>query len=72
MGRLSEEQTVVDGFVAEGYENVREYFDALTAKGHFSRGQLCVYSKGQVVVDLCGKFISQTGYDRDSLQLLFR
>ena len=64
---------VVDGNVAEGFESVKDMFESIFSKGHLTKGQLCVYVKGEMVIDLCGKSGAHNkDYNQDSLQLLFR
>jgi len=58
------------GFVAPGFEAVKAAFEANFAKGFERSAQICVYFKGQKVVDLAGS-IADPEYDEDSLQLVF-
>ena len=66
------EGKVVEGTVADGYEPVKAAFDTLIQKGVIGRGQLCVYVKGKVVIDLCGKSRQDEDYNHNSIQILFR
>ena len=60
------------GETANGYESVAEKLDAMMGKGLMTRAQLCVYVDGEVVIDICGRCLEASSYDRDSLQILFR
>ena len=45
----------VMGRVASGFERVRGAFDDNFANGLEVASQLCIYRKGECIVDLCGK-----------------
>ena len=74
----STDDFIVDGQVAKGFEGVREAFIANFSKGLERNAQLCVYQKGERVVDLWGEnrepemsTAPATGYDGDTLQSVY-
>ena len=66
--------TPIDGFVAPGWEPVREAFAAnFSERGDLGAG-VAVYRRGRLVVDLVGGHRDRDRsepYDRDTLQLIF-
>jgi len=61
----------VSGYVSEGFEPVRHEFEKNFTKGLEENAQLCVYYKGQIVVDLYGVVDDTNGYDADSTTTVF-
>jgi len=62
---------VVSGTVAPGYEGTRKIFEDNFQEGIEEHSQLCVYVKGERVVDLWGTIDKNSGYDGDSLTNCF-
>jgi len=64
---------IVKGHVAPGYERVREIYQQDFARGSDASSQLCVYVKGDKVVDLWGSHgpKGDPNYGPDSLQIIF-
>jgi CubicO group peptidase (beta-lactamase class C family) len=67
-------ETPIDGFVASGWEPVREAFEAnFSQRGDLGAG-VAVYHRGELVADLVGGYRDRDrtqAYDRDTLQLIF-
>jgi CubicO group peptidase (beta-lactamase class C family) len=65
----------VHGYVAQGWENVRSIFEKNLIDGLDIGASLCIYYRGQCVVDLCGGWkdgeIKKEPYTPDTLQLVF-
>lgn len=61
----------IDGFVKEGFEHVREAFEANFANRLELGAQLTIYIKGELVVDLVGAAPEVAGYGPDTLQCVF-
>ncbi|XP_071747483.1 esterase/beta-lactamase LipL [Lepeophtheirus salmonis] len=61
----------IGGHVLPGYEAVYEAFESNFLKSRESKSQLCVYVKGEKVVDLWGSIDGDTTYNGDSLQPVF-
>ena len=70
MGQSSSKSSVVEGFVAPGYENVRTMFERNFSRGAEESSQLCVYVGEEVVVDLWGS-TSHSNYTGDTLTNVF-
>ena len=68
MGQSSSKSSVVEGFVAPGYENVREMFERNFRRGADESSQLCVYVGDEVVVDL---WTTRDGFTAESLLNIF-
>ena len=60
----------VHGFVAPGFERVRDAFLANVREGHERGAQFVVYHRGRKVVDLYGGTLGDR-YNGDSLQVIF-
>jgi len=67
---FSPQEVTVHGSVAEGLEPVKELFQEQFNKGEELSAQVCVYLKGQKVVDLAGSSVDPA-YDADSLQTIW-
>ena len=65
---MTSRNVIVNGFVAQGYEDVKEQFQENFNQGHEDCAQLCVFVKGKKVVDLYG---GHDGYNEASLQNVF-
>ena len=65
----------VHGQVASGWENVRSAFEQNLVNGLDIGASLCVYYRGECVVDLCGGWkdlqTKKKSYTSDTLQLVF-
>ena len=55
------------GFVAPGFENVQKLFEQNLRTGRDLQAQLCVYVRGQLVVDLWGSVNPEDNFNGDSL-----
>merc|ERR1711953_321299 len=66
MGQSSSKSLTVGGFVAPGYESVREMFERNFSRGADETSQLCVYVGEEVVVDLWAS-TSLSSYTGDTL-----
>lgn len=71
MGSSYSSSAVIQGTVAPGYETVRDMFHYNVVTGRDRQTQLCVYVKGEKVVDLWGSAEGDTTYTGDSLQCVF-
>jgi len=60
----------IKGSVSHGFESVATAFENLYSRSVDKQSQLCVYHKGEKVVDLHGVSDSQT-YDADTLACIF-
>ena len=70
MGQTSSKTAVVEGFVAPGYESVKEMFEENFSRGADESSQLCVYVAGEMVVDLWGS-TTISSYTGDTLTNVF-
>merc|ERR1711953_1555610 len=70
MGQSSSKSPAVGGFVAPGYEGVREMFERNLSRGAVESSQLCVYVGEEVVVDLWAS-TSLPNYTGDTLTNVF-
>merc|ERR1711874_823096 len=70
MGQSSSKSVSVEGFVAPGYESVREMFERNFRRGSDESSQLCVYVGEEVVVDLWAS-TSHSSYTGDTLTNVF-
>jgi CubicO group peptidase (beta-lactamase class C family) len=65
----------IDGYVAAGWEGVRSVFEQNLIDGLDIGASLCVYQRGQCVVDLFGGWkdpqTRNEPYKQDTLQLVF-
>ena len=59
----------IEGFVAEGYEPVKDCLEDMMRTDCEDRVQLCVYVDGKKVIDLHGSQNENIPYDGDSLQV---
>jgi len=71
MGASHSTSAVVNGTVAEGYETVGEMFAENVRTGRDRNSQLCIYVKGEKVVDLYGSAEGDAAYNADSLQCVY-
>jgi len=62
---------IVEGEVAPGYESVKDLFISKFEIGCEENSQLCVYVKGEKVIDLWGRVDKQNKFDGDSLVNVF-
>ena len=69
--RIVRNTAVVHGTTAAGYETIRDMFQYNVVTGRESKAQLCIYVKGEKVVDLWGSIEGDTTYTGDSLQCVF-
>jgi len=70
MGQSSSKSVSVEGFVAPGYESVREMFERNFSRGADESSQLCVYVGEEVMVDLWAS-TSHSSYTGDTLTNVF-
>ena len=70
MGQSSSKSVSVEGFVAPGYESVREMFERNFSRGAEESSQLCVYVGEEVMVDLWAS-TSHSSYTGDTLTNVF-
>jgi CubicO group peptidase (beta-lactamase class C family) len=73
--RKSNKATVINGFVAKGYEPLETHFKKLYTDGYDTNSQLCVYVNDQKVVDLVGstptKNPDDQQFDGESLHTIY-
>lgn len=62
---------IVNGFVARGWEEVREAFEENFALNMELGAQLVIYQHNNVVVDLCGRASKQKVYGVDTVQMMY-
>lgn len=61
----------VQGSVKPGFESVQQLFEQQMSRLKEQQGQLCVYRKGEKVVDLWGSVNPDDGFTADSLVTVF-
>jgi len=61
----------IKGDVNPGYESLRDMFEENFRAGQETQAQLCVYVRGEIVVDLWGSIDSTVEYTGDSLTNIF-
>lgn len=71
MGDREDPQLKVEGTVAPGFESVRERFASDMATSAERNAQLCVYHRGEQVVDLWATAIGDDAFSPDSLVNVF-
>ncbi len=65
------DQILIEGTVAEGFESVRELYEHNMRTLLERNTQLCVYYRGEKVVDLWGSAIDDTSFTPDTLVNVF-
>jgi len=66
-----EDDVILKGTCADGYQSVKELFESHLKTGKDENAQVCVYVDGKRVVDLWGSSIGDKSYGPDDLQLVF-
>ena len=69
---LSENMPKIEGFCHEDFQEVKELFKSKFLSGEEENAQLCVYVKGELVIDIWGSRdeSNSSGYGHDSLQVV--
>ena len=57
----------IEGHCDPKYKKVKEHFEQMVLNGVDQNAQLCVYVKGECVIDLCGT--SDDKYNADKIQV---
>jgi len=68
MGFANRRRAFVKGQVSPGYESLKDMFQYNVMTGKERNAQLCIYVKGEKVVDLWGSAEGDTTYTGDSIQ----
>ena len=59
----------IKGYVAEGFEPVRDQLEKMIQSGCEDHLQLCVYLDKKCIIDLHGSFCENSVYNSDSMQV---
>jgi len=71
MGGNTSREIHVDGTIQPGYETVKDMFENNLRTGRENKAQLCVYVRGEKVVDLWGCADKDPKYNADSTTIVF-
>jgi len=70
-GYLPKNEVEINGFVAPGFEEVKELFAENFRVGHDKKAQICVYHKGEIVVDLWASVEKDDNFGPDTMMNVF-